>query len=834
MKFKLSILFAVLLLMTCLSGLYAVRATPNPVKITQKDGSEITIHLHGNEFFHYKTTLDGYLLTTDSAGILNYAEIDKKGNLLNTRVKARNIEKRSLLERDLLKRLSPNVNFKNTFKLQKKLHSNRIVSSATIRKNYPLIGSPKSLVILVNFKDVSFKIASPKTAFTNLLNQAGYSANGGTGSARDYFFDNSMGVFNPTFDVVGPFNLPDSLSYYGKNVGENDSNPQQMVIDACTLAANSGVNFSQYDTDNDGYIDNIFVYYAGYNEAEGAPSNTVWPHRWSLNNSNTKFNGKIIYDYACTSELKGNSGINMCGIGTFVHEFGHVLGLLDYYPTDGASHQTLSYWSVMDEGPYLNQGRTPPSYSAYDRFSLDWIKPTELKSGGIFSLENLSTSNKAYLITQYGNHNLNGTNPSPVEFFTLENRQKSGWDSYLPGHGMLITRIYYNPITWNDNSPNNDPNAMGVDLIEADGLASNGNLGGDPFPGTKFVNSYTPTLRSGEEISNKELTIITETNGLITFQFMSGDALRMKSPIAKDAIDVTTGSFISNWTNVNPANGYYLTVYNISNGTSVQTEGFDKGEATPNGWKITTKKRTSSKLYSGKNVPAVQFSNSSDTIITEEYILPVTKLTFFIRSLAGLNGLVRIEGKNDLSWSKIDSIPVDDGLQYQTKSYEFEISKNYTQFRITYKKGTGDVAIDDITVHFNQNLEFNKHEVWTTANSDTLMNLITNREYFYKVRASKKLLNSDQSILFENISDFSNTIRVTTLENKPGNILRVQKDGSIQMLIPTDNLTIRVYNTLGQLIRKIVNETNIFKIEGLVKGQVYVVEAGEFRTKIIL
>ena len=126
----------------------------------------------------------------------------------------------------------------------------------------------------------------------------------GTGSARDYFGDNSMGAFQPQFDVYGPYDLPNNMAYYGGNSGGSDKNPRQMIIDACTLASNAGVDFTQYDTDNDGYVDNVFVYYAGYNEAEGASSNTIWPHRWVLANTSTKFNGKIVYDYACTSRIK--------------------------------------------------------------------------------------------------------------------------------------------------------------------------------------------------------------------------------------------------------------------------------------------------------------------------------------------------------------------------------------------------------------------------------------------------------------------------------------------------------------------------------------------------
>ena len=507
--------------------LFAVPALPYPVNITQPDGTILTIRLHGDEFFNYKTTLDGYALVQNTEGILTYAQPDSNGNLKSTLIKASNIEKRSLTEKNLILNLTPTFNLRKLSSIRRSARLSKSVMSAAQQVSYPLIGTPKSLVILVNFSDKSFVTSNPKDAFNKLLNQKGYSANGGTGSATDYFHDSSTGVFNPQFDVVGPFTLPQSMAYYGKNdASGNDSLPQQMVIDGCRLAAASGVEFSQYDTDKNGIVDNIFIYYAGYNEAEGGSANTIWPHRWALADLSTKFNGVSISDYACTSELRSNTGQNMCGIGTFCHEFGHVLGLPDYYSTNDASHHTLSEWNIMDYGPYLNSGRTPPSYSAFDRFYLKWLIPTELKAGGVYSLDTLTTSNKAYLITQYGNHNLNGANPVPVEFFTLENRQKKGWDTYLPGHGMLITHIFYNNSNWYNNTVNNEPAAMGVDIVEADGIALSEatkidpTLSGDPFPGTSNVTSYIPILRNGTDI-HKPLVKIQEINGIIQFHFAS-------------------------------------------------------------------------------------------------------------------------------------------------------------------------------------------------------------------------------------------------------------------------------------------------------------------------
>jgi M6 family metalloprotease-like protein len=509
------------------TNLFAIKATPYPVNITQPDGTVLTVRIHGDESFNYKTTLDGYPLITDKNDILTYALADSNGKLISTSMKATNIESRSTNERRFIKKLNPEIVLSQIKKQSGALKSRKVLTGLLQQNSYPVTGRPKSLVILVNFNDLSFVTPDPKTAFSNLLNQDKYAANGGTGSANNYFQDSSNGVFNPEFDVVGPYTLSKNMGYYGgNNAYGDDRNPQQMVIDACALAAANGVDFSMYDTDNDGIVDNVFIYYAGFNEAEGGPKSSIWPHRWGLPDNSTIFNGVSVSDYACTSELRSNSGTNMCGIGTFCHEFSHVLGLTDYYDTDGTiDHHTLSEWNIMDYGPYLNSGRTPPSYSAYDRFLLNWLKPVLINDTANYSLQNLTASNTAYLISQSGSNNLIGANPSPTEFYLLENRQQTGWDTYLPGHGMLITHIQYNPITWANNTVNNDDNAMGVDIVEADGIALSEKsqidytLAGDPFPGSSNVTSKNLeyTVQTGNSSTFQPITAINETGGNITF-----------------------------------------------------------------------------------------------------------------------------------------------------------------------------------------------------------------------------------------------------------------------------------------------------------------------------
>jgi len=941
-------------------NLNAIPASPYPIKITQPDGTEITVRLRGDEYFKYKTTLDGYALIPDSNGILTYAQQDASGNLVTTNVKATEIANRTATELQFIQQLTPNISFAKQSLIQRAQRAAAVTSRSSIKSSYPLSGTPKSLVILVNFSDKSFVTNSPSTAFTNLLNLSGYSANGGTGSAKDYFKANSMGNFSPEFDVVGPYNLSNPMSYYGGNdTSGSDKNPRQMVIDACTLASAAGVDFSQYDSDGDGFVDNVFIYYAGYNEAEGGPANTVWPHRWTLADYATKFNGKIVYDYACTSELRGSSGSNMCGVGTFCHEFGHVLGLDDMYNTNNDySYNTLSYWDIMDYGPYLNSGRTPPAYSAYERFYLNWLTPVELKSPKIVTLDTLTTSNKAYLISQSGNHNLSGTNPNPVEFFLVENRQNKGWDAYLPGHGMLATHIYYNSTTWANNTPNNTASAMGVDIVEADGVASDATFSGDPFPGTSKITSWSPTLRSGTNIG-KPLTYITEQNGIIKFRFMGGgnlptintigtlkafktvqgtpstsqtitisgiylmsdiklsfktnthfemkkesdpetawaktialsptdstvqstniqirynptepsfatihsDVLTLAAtdadtvtvacsgtstrpvyvvpPVATAATDITIASFVAHWNEVFDASGYYFTAYNLSEGESKLTEGFNNGLVAPNDWTITATATSTSPTYSGDSIPSVVFRNSGEMIQTEQYLLPATSLSFFIKTLSGLNGYLSVEAMAGTTWHKVDSIPVTSSLN-TTKTYSFTTNQNYTQFRLTYTKVTGYLAVDDIAVGFSQNLEYNAHNIWLTETTDTLINLVSNRDYYYKVKASDKTLNSDNTIKYENITAFSNLIHVQTFESKAkaktliavADSAYVDNTGTVNLYIPSTHVSIIVYNTLGQQVRSITNPaTNRVEISGLPRNHIYIIKAGQQITKVIL
>lgn len=524
-KIKLSIFF-IALFCALTFRMVAVPAYPLPIVVSQPDGTTISIMIKGDEYHHYFLTEDGYLITKGENNIYNYARVNEKGEIVDTGIKANDLQKRSASE---ISKISNFEKYPDFSKKNQLMRDKRKLNDSSDSSRFPLQGSPRSLVILAAFSDVDFIVPNTNQAFTNLLNEAGYSANGGTGSAADYFRQASNEIFTPVFDVVGPYTLPQKMDYYGGNDAYgNDKKTIQMVIDACNAANNDGLDFTIYDTDNNGIIDNVFIYYAGYNEAEGGGANTIWPHRWTImpgyNYNGTiesiTFDGKQLRGYACTSELRGNSanGGGMCGIGTFVHEFGHVLGLPDFYATNGANHHTLSFWDVMDAGPYLNQGRTPPTYNSYERFSLGFMVPTLIDNNlpQYLSLNPLITNNEAYLLSSTTTHNLIPNNPFPREFFMLENRQKTGFDSYLPGHGMLIYRVNYNKTDWDNNGPNNQYDKMGLDIMEADEIETVQSLPGDPFPGTSNVNIYEFVLRNGTKIYKKATNIV-ESNNVVSF-----------------------------------------------------------------------------------------------------------------------------------------------------------------------------------------------------------------------------------------------------------------------------------------------------------------------------
>lgn len=498
--------------------------------VVQPDGTTIRIRVAGDERFHYTTTEDGTLICLDDDGFYRAATISPDGAIVSSgialdsptlelkAVNAKDIDVASMRKARLSKRRAQ--------------QSGMGLSSTT----YPSTGSPKGLVILVEYTDVKFKSQKgydAKGYFNDMINGTDFTQFGGTGSALQYFTEQSGGKFKPDFDVYGPVTLPNNRAYYGKNDrwGE-DQNPHLMVTHAIDIL-DPQVDFSQYDTDGDGEIDNVYIFYAGQGEADYGPADSVWPHSWDVTSAGIRkqVDGVTVNHYACSNEWSDGKPD---GLGTFVHEFSHVMGLPDLYHTyDADAVYTPDEYSVMDYGPYNNDSRTPPNYGAYEKNAFGWFEPLVLDGPMTVTLDEISTGQFCLIPTS-----------KKTEFFLIENRQQKGWDAYIPNHGMLIWHIDYVESVFENNTVNNTKNHQYVDLVEANDKQNYKYSEGYTFPGTSNNTSFTastkPALKewSGAAV-NMPITGIKETDGMITFDAAGGGKM---VELAVDAIEEETAT----------------------------------------------------------------------------------------------------------------------------------------------------------------------------------------------------------------------------------------------------------------------------------------------------
>ena len=425
-----------------------------------------------------------------------------------------------------------------------------------LTSSFPRTGTVRVPVLLCAFPDQPFTVANPQTAFSEMLNSPNYRANNGTGSVSEYYQLSSNGKLLLRFDVFGPFTVSHNMEYYGGNTNSShNKNAQELVSELINLAGNNGVDFSLYDADNNGVVDNVSVFVAGHNEAEGGDENTIWPHQSNLRYGPTR-NGKSFSSYLMTSELRGASGSTMAGIGTYCHEFGHVLGLPDLYDTSNNTSEdkvyTIGSWDIMCNGSYNNAGRTPPLFSAFERYMLGWSLPTQLDTAGIYSLPPLEEQDTSFLLAA-SKHNLSPFSPSVPEFFMIENRQRTGWDGRhqdcLPGVGLLISHITFSSRTWDANTFNNS-NPLGYDIVEAYNTHPTASAPNDTYPGTMNITTFTPVLNNGDSLHNLHLhNILQRSNGTVSFAMgQTRDALFTFTPAALDTFVTTFDGVIGDYT----------------------------------------------------------------------------------------------------------------------------------------------------------------------------------------------------------------------------------------------------------------------------------------------
>lgn len=508
------------------------KSTPMPVTITQSDGTRLTVYGHGDEYLSWQTTSDGVLLVQKGYDFY-IATVDDEGVMTATAQLAHEAGTRSEAE-EALAYAQDKEAFYNSLASQRQ---RAILRSAGIGTNspayFPHMGSPKALVVLVQFQDVTFVSTDPVATFDNYLNGTKIEINDilqsqNFGSVKKYFHDASGGQFAPQFDIKGPVTVSQNSAYYGADNGSSkDVKLSEMLKEACELAL-SDITIPDYDANGDGTVDLVYFIYAGYSQSvAGNSANDIWPKsgvtdltingtsqkvRYGINNELNYYPGKEF-----TSNKDITKRIN--GIGLFCHEFSHTMGLPDLYPTVASAQiddQAMEYWSLMDGGEYVNNGYTPTPYTPWEKEVMGWQTLTAITMPQSYTLNN----GEAYKVE--------GDND---EYVILHNIQQTEWASKLLGHGMLVYRIDYPKTSVNiSDAPNNTAGKPAVTIVPADGkLLTSYNVenqeqynlyatshAGDPYPGTSNVTEIN-TIKLNKSTLERIFTNITETDGVITF-----------------------------------------------------------------------------------------------------------------------------------------------------------------------------------------------------------------------------------------------------------------------------------------------------------------------------
>lgn len=492
------ILFLFLALIINCQILLAVKAYPYPVEITQPDGTKITIILKGDEHVKWAQTVDGYSILRNSKGVYEYAILDSNNDMIPSGIQAKNQKERGNSDIKFLNKIKKGIVYsRSQVGIMKSIMK---MNQKGFQKNFPTTGTLKLVCVLVEFTDTLFK--KNKTDFNNLFNQVGYNTDGATGSVYDYYNENSWGKLNLSVTVAGPYKVSHNMAYYGANdPSGNDLRPQALITEAVTLA-NPYVKYSDFDNDGNGVVDGVYVIYAGYGEeVSGVSSDAVWAHAWSI--PSLTLDGVSVRNYSCSAELRGNKGTGIARIGVICHEFGHVLGASDFYDTDyadsGGEYDGTGDWDLMSNGSWNNNGATPAHHNPYTKIiDYKWTTATTITSAGSVTLNNAElNSNGFYLINT----------ATPNEYFLIENRQRHKFDSYLPGHGMIIYHVDGDYIESHAGSGDiNTSSHQGMYPVCA---SATGNppleygytsSDGCPFPGSSFKTSFddytTPYSRS--------------------------------------------------------------------------------------------------------------------------------------------------------------------------------------------------------------------------------------------------------------------------------------------------------------------------------------------------
>ncbi len=509
------VFFTLMFLLTLCGSASASKAVPRRIEVTLTDGSRRTVRLMGDEHFSFYASTQGELII-------------RQGDTWRLATEEEQTAARNGIRRAKAMRADGGTNAFRPF---------------------PHTGNPKALVIMVQFSDRKFTYG--KADVDNMFNGSGYDDTSGYhnySSLAQYMEDCSFGQYRPQFDVVGPYTLDNTTAYYGANSGGKDRNCAQMISEACAFA-DADVDFSDYDSDNDGYADLVYVIYAGYGENWGGSSDYLWP-KSGIGSFGT-YDGVKVYRYGISQELAGDDSLTdsngnpvFNGIGVLCHEFCHTLGLCDIYPTVSWTdtslydNQSMEMWDLMDNGGNNYNGFAPTPLTAWQRERFGWMTIETLTAPADVDIEPIDYGGKAYRI-------VNDDDATGNEYYIVEsipNGVDTGWYRRMRGNGMLVTHVNYDETAFsNFNSPNNRQGEPRFTVLPADGILMSSyriglgetdplnisfkeyyaDLAGDTYPGTSAVTALTD-YKTYTGTMDKPITDIVQDGWKVSFKFRGG------------------------------------------------------------------------------------------------------------------------------------------------------------------------------------------------------------------------------------------------------------------------------------------------------------------------
>lgn len=349
---------------------------------------------------------------------------------------------------------------------------------------------------------------------------------------------------------VGWVTLPKGASYYldqtgFKNGNENGYARVGEMITAALKAADDKIDFSKYAVD--GQVPNIFVVHEGSGAEWSLDPQQIWSHKWGMLSAlyygdwyetgfyapdtnedgsvsseemnvwqqnfteEHTFDGVLVNQYTIEPEIGGNvAGYNAdtgtydesnvtgpypASVGVFAHEFGHALGLPDFYDTDYSS-EGIGNFSLMAGGSWMSyphgdaySGNSPTHFDPFSKMFLGWVDPMEVTPADGVQTITLQPVNEEPDIVKMAVPGSNGT-----EYFLFENAQQQGFNKGLSQMGEDADGV----VAWHV-----DENI--ISLYQTEGARPN-NV--ENWKNKRFQYNQKQVTSSGTEVTHYGLSVL--------------------------------------------------------------------------------------------------------------------------------------------------------------------------------------------------------------------------------------------------------------------------------------------------------------------------------------